>query len=137
MRPKSENNSFALPLWWSGVFLCILGAVTIQFAGFTFSSFQQPEFSGQKERETLTAVLADPLPASRQLRSTRNRTGAHGRLHNFRSGGDGNSTVLWTETHPGSFTHSDGKIFLTFSNAKNLWTDFIISALPVRAGPAA
>ena len=137
MKENRKNSSFRFSLWWSGVFLGILGAVAVQLAGLPLSPFQLPEVSGKKDCEALTAVISDPLPVSRQLRSSRSRNGVHGRLTHVRSGGDGDSSVLWSETHIASFFHSAHLRFAALSDSKNFWIDFIISALPVRAGPAA
>ena len=134
MSTKTENSSFSFPLWWSGVFLGVLAAVAIQLAGLPLSHFSFSEVSDQKNCEALNAVLSESLPLSRQIRSSRSRNGVHGRL-NVRCGSDGNSECLWTEAHLASFRISGHLLFIPFANSKNFWIDYIISALPVRAGP--
>ena len=137
MSQNTKNSRSSLPLWWSGVISVILGVAAIQLAGFQLSSLQVSEISGKKESAALTAVISNPLPVSRQLRSSRNRPGVHGRLNNFRNGCDGNSSVLCFEPHTLPYRHFGHQLFIPFGSTKNFWIDFIISALPVRAGPAA
>lgn len=137
MQPQKTNREFFSSLWWSGMILGILGAVAVQLAGVPFSAFQISAVSDQQDHCTLVAVVSNSSPLSRQFRSNRNRTAPQSRLHNFRSGNGGICGIEWV---PADFLKhiSVNSSFCNYLlDSKNYWTNFIISALPVRAGPTA
>lgn len=135
MQPQKTSREFPPPLWWSGMILGILGTVAVQLAGIPFSAFQFSAVSDQQDHSTLVAVVSNSSPLSRQIRSNRNRTAPQGRLHNFRSGNGGICGIEWLPADflKHIFLNSASSNYIFDSN--NYWTNFIISALPVRAGP--
>lgn len=138
MKQESTNKERRFPLWWCGIFLGILGAVAIQLAGLPISTLHIPEVSGKQDCEALTAIISNSSPlSSRQLRSNRYRAGAQGRLNNFRNGSDGSSTAEWHSAPQLLPVNLSKAHFCLSLKSDNHWIDFIISALPARAGPTA
>ena len=120
----------------AGMILAVLAAVAIQLAGISRNCLSAAETVRLEQCDILSAVPGEPLPASRQLRSSRYRNGSSGRVNPYRLG-SGVGCVPETD-----FPRRNGDVYTsclydTLFESDNFWTDFIISALPVRAGPTA
>lgn len=137
MEKRSEKNLACAAFLWCSVIICVLGAVAIQLSGAVFSYLHFPEFSNQENCEALTAVVSNSLPVSRHFRTTRYRNAPSGRLHNLRSSGDGANGFAWQKTELFACCGISSKENTFSADNDNFWIDFIISAFPERAGPAA
>ena len=137
MEKRSEKNLACAAFLWCSVIICVLGAVAIQLSGAVFSYLHFPEFSNQENCEALSAVVSNSLPVSRHFRTTRYRNAPSGRLHNLRSSGDGANGFAWQKTELFACCGISSKENTFSADNDNFWIDFIISAFPERAGPAA
>jgi hypothetical protein len=133
---RTDNREFPLPLLMGGLLLAVLAAVVIQLAGITLSGSLLLENAGLDQCEALSAAVGNSTPVSRQFRSGRYRNSSSGRINSSRFGGgvgdipeDGfvSALVDMYADHSGD----------CFFESDDFWIKFIISALPVRAGPAA
>ena len=121
-----------------GALILFWGVVCAHLAGTEVPSADISEKLRQSKREFTQEILSSNNIFSRLLRNTRQRNGAQGRTLNVRSGScSGAAECLSTPAVPLFFAAgSSGKNLPPFKE-NNFWTDFIISALPVRAGPLA
>ena len=120
----------------AGMILAVLAAVAIQLAGISRNCLSAAENAWLEQCDVLSAVPGEPLPASRQLRSSRYRNGSAGRVNTYRLGG-GVGCVPETAAPRKNGDVYASHLYDTLFESDNFWTDFIISALPVRAGPGA
>jgi hypothetical protein len=123
-------------VFWASAFLMLWGVVFSQLAGAAVPCADIPELLRRGKKELTLEFIAQGNNSGRLLRNNRQRNTLQGRTLNLRSGGEG------------AFHGASGVFFAPLSffsvhfphlnvfKENNFWTDFIISALPVRAGPA-
>lgn len=127
---SKQEKVFSL-LYGGIVSLILLAAVVMQFSG---GAFSVPPFSNavkQEKHDTMALLASTSNSFSRLLRSGRQRNNPQ-----LRSGNMGSASETLFEKSPVDtfFSLEKGPCF-SCDGSVNFWIGFIISALPVRAGP--
>ena len=132
----SETRFFLSRLaLWAALSVFVPGVCSVLLSGTPLPSASISHSLGQDKKEFASAVLSSGNSLARLLRSNRQRNGSQGRIFNTRSEGGGVSQLPCEEFSGHFFYDSCSGIFFTLTEEKHFWTDFINSALPVRAGP--
>lgn len=136
---KNTCRHFSLSLYTLGVLFFLLSGIGYvdQLARSAAVSADISEALSRDKKELSQLFLSSGNSSGRILRSNRQRSGAQGRIFNSRSGGaDAPPALSWDEkSFSDVLSLKKGKCFHSAAEYDYL-KDFIISALPVRAGPA-
>ena len=120
---------------WAALSVLVPGVCAALLSGTTVPSSGISEHLGQEKKEYSSALLSSGNPLARLLRSSRQRTGAQGRIFSTRSDGGEGESFLYQDIVRSFYYNSPETVLSSTSGEKCFWTSFINSALPVRAGP--
>lgn len=130
------KKTSALPLFSMGIgLLLLLGAVFVQFAGSNAVRADISDLFSRDKKELFQALLTSGNTPGRLLRSNRQRNNTFGRSLSSRSGSGEVPQFPWENDFPVFRTVKDRKFFGLPLEKHDYWNNFIISALPERAGP--
>ena len=130
------KKSSPLPLFSMSIGLLLLwGAVFVQFAGSSPVRADISDLFSRDKKELFQALLTSGNPPCRSLRSNRQRNNTFSRTFNSRSGFGGTPQFDWTKDLLVSGNVKLRKTSDLPLEKHDYWNDFIISALPERAGP--
>ena len=130
------KKTSALPLFSMGIgLLLLLGAVFVQFAGSNAVHADISDLFSRDKKELFQALLTSGNTPGRLLRSNRQRNNTFGRSLSSRSGSGEVPQFPWENDFPVFRTVKDRKISGLPLEKHDYWNNFIISALPERAGP--
>ena len=120
---------------WAALSVLVPGVFAALLSGTPVPSSCISEHLGQEKKEYSSALLSSGNSLARLLRSSRQRNGPQGRISSTRSdGGEGESCLGGDIVRNFYYTSSETVLFSS-PEEKCFWTNFINSALPVRAGP--
>lgn len=130
------KKTSALPLFSMGIgLLLLLGAVFVQFAGSNAVRADISDLFSRDKKELFQALLTSGNTPGRLLRSNRQRNNTFGRSLSSRSGSGEVPQFPWENDFPVFRTVKDRKLPGLPLEKHDYWNNFIISALPERAGP--
>lgn len=121
---------------WVCAFLILWGVVFLQLAGVAVPCSDISELLRRDKKELALEFITHGNNSGRLLRSNRQRSSVQGRTLNLRCGYDGAEHGSSGDFFAPQRLFLDLPLYSKVFKENNFWTDFIISALPVRAGPA-
>ena len=134
---RSELKNRVTCCFLSGVtfVLLYLGFLCVQIPGDAGHCSDFSDFFNTEKKELAQALLSEGNSLARLLRSSRQRNNSQGRILSSRNGNGAVPQLPWEdELFPFAPAEKSSAAF-HFCRKNSFWTDFIISALPERAGP--
>ena len=134
---RSELKNRVTYCFLSGVtfVLLYLGFLYVQIPGDAGRCSDFSDFFSTGKKEFDQALLSEGNSLARLLRSSRQRNGSQGRILSSRNGNGAAPQLPWEDEIFTFFPAEKSSHTFPFGKKNSFWTDFIISALPERAGP--